>query len=122
MKLSDLTKLEKLARSRHWRVRVSSTTGIDYLPGLDSPGVSQAVASKLVARIKAIEHLGVCADPVIVGPDLIPLGVAPTPAPLPSAPKPSRLSSLAAAEGIDMELLVNPDALDSAFGDISVIR
>ena len=66
MKLSDLTKLEKLARSRNWRVRVSSTTGIDYLPGLDSPGVSQAVAAKLVARIKAIEHLGVCADPVIV--------------------------------------------------------
>ena len=123
MKLSDLTKLEKLARSRNWRVRISSTTGIDYLPDLGSPGVSQAVASKLAARVKAIEHLGVYADPVVVGPDLAPIGLSqPIQAPVSEPPIPSRLQSLAASEGIDLDLLVNPDALVAAMSDTTIIR
>jgi hypothetical protein len=39
-----------------------------------------------------------------------------TPPPPPPAPTQSRLHRLAAAEGIDLDLLVNPDALEPLMG------
>lgn len=123
MKLAELSRLEKLARSRAYRLKLMGASGITYLPGLDERGVTFDRAQSLLARVNAIAHLGYFADPVIVGPDLMPIGTTPPPAPTTTPPpSTSRIASLAAAEGIDMSLLVNPDALEGAFGDISIIR
>ena len=129
MKLTDLEALEKLQRSRSFRVRFFRDGTEDHLPQADGPGVSLDRACKLADRLHAVSVLGRVTMVAVIGPDMRPVFAAsavPTiPTMTPEAP-PMRVSrrafALAESEGIDLDILVNPDALETVLTDAILVR
>ena len=129
MKLTDLEALEKLQRSRSFRVRFFRDGTEDHLPQADGPGVSLDRACKLADRLHAVSVLGHVTMVAVIGPDMRPVFAAsavPTrPTMTPEAP-PMRVSrrafALAESEGIDLDILVNPDALETVLTDAILVR
>lgn len=130
MKLTDLEALEKMQRSRSFRVRFFRDGTEDHLPPADGPGVSLDRACKLADRLHAVSVLGRVTMVAVIGPDMRPVfsaSAVPT-IPTPYAPEvpPMRVSrrafALAESEGIDLDLLVNPDALETVLTDSILVR
>lgn len=129
MKLTDLEALEKLQRSRSFRVRFFRDGTEDHLPQADGPGVSLDRACKLADRLHAVSVLGHVTMVAVIGPDMRPVFAASAvPAMRPMTPEapPMRVSrrafALAESEGIDLDLLVNPDALETVLTDAILVR
>jgi len=130
MKLSDLEALEKLQRSRSFRVRFFRNGIEDHLPPIDAAGVSLDRACKLADRLQAVSSVGRVTMVAVIGPDMRPVFAA-SPVPTittPYAPEvpPMRVSrrafALAESEGIDLDILVNPDALETVLSETVLIR
>lgn len=129
MKLTDLEALEKLQRSRSFRVRFFRDGTEDHLPQADGPGVSLDRACKLADRLHAVSVLGHVTMVAVIGPDMRPVfaasAVPAIPPMIPEVP-PMRVSrrafALAESEGIDLDLLVNPDALETVLTDAILVR
>jgi len=130
MKLSDLEGLEKLQRSRSFRVRFFRDGIEDHLPQADMPGASLDRACKLADRLQAVSSVGHVTMVAVIGPDMRPVFTAGPVPPMstPSAPEvpPMRVSrrafALAESEGIDLDILVNPDALETVLPETVLIR
>lgn len=115
-----LSALEREARGKSWRVSFLRNGVPDALP--ESGGYPLRIARAKEKRIKAIAAALGITDIVVVS-TLVPK--PPLALVAPEAPAPrhkSRLRSLAESEGIDLDLLVNPDALESLSQEITVIR
>ena len=127
MDLKTLSALESRAKRALWRVSFVGPEGPDTCPTLGQPGLSLECACALADRLEALAHVYGFKNIAVVDEALKPV-FAPhepyTPPPPPPAPTPaqSRLHRLAAAEGIDLDLLVNPDALEPAFADPITIK
>ena len=118
-----LSALEREARGKSWRVSFVRNGIPDQLP--ESGGYSLRIAKAKEKRIRAIAAALNITDIFVVSTLVEPLkSLAAPAAPVPSeAPRhKSRLRSLAESEGIDLDLLVNPDALESLSQEITVIR
>lgn len=132
MKLTDLEALEKLQRSRSFRVRFFRDGTEDHLPPSDGPGVSLERACKLADRLHAVSVLGHVTMVAVIGPDMRPVFAAnpvptiPTIPPMTPEAPPMRVSrrafALAESEGIDLDILVNPDALETVLTDAILVR
>lgn len=119
-----LSALEREARGKSWRVSFVRNGIPDQLP--ESGGYPLRIAKAKEKRIRAIAAaLGITDIFVVstlVGSPKAPVALV---ALGPEAPAPrhkSRLRSLAESEGIDLDLLVNPDALEALSQEITVIR
>lgn len=127
MDLKTLSALEARAKRALWRVSFVGPEGPDTCPTLGQPGLSLERACAVADRLEALAHVYGFKNIAVVDEALKPV-FAPhepyTPPPPPPAPTPaqSRLHRLAAAEGIDLDLLVNPDALEPAFADPITIK
>lgn len=125
MKLSQLSALEAKSKRSLWRVTFSSPTGPDACPTIGQAGVSLDKACEIADRLEALSALYGFSSIAVVDETLRPV-FAPhephTPPPPPPPPPPSRIHRLAAAEGIDLDLLVNPDALDAMLADTITIK
>ena len=116
-----LSALEREARGKSWRVSFVRNGVPDQLP--ESGGYPLRIAKAKEKRIRAIAAALGITDIFVVS-TLVGSPKAPV-ARVPEAPAPrhkSRLRSLAESEGIDLDLLVNPDALESLSQEITVIR
>ena len=120
-----LSALEREARGKSWRVSFLRNGVPDTLP--ESGGYPLRIAKAKEKRIKAIAAALGISDIYVVS-TLVAQSAKgamaqeqPVPVPLVSRHK-SRLRSLAESEGIDLDLLVNPDALESLSQEITVIR
>ena len=127
MDLKTLSALEARAKRALWRVSFVGPEGPDTCPTLGQPGLSLERACAVADRLEALANVYGFKNIAVVDEALKPV-FAPhepyTPPPPPPAPTPaqSRLHRLAAAEGIDLDLLVNPDALEPAFADPITIK
>ena len=126
MDLKTLASLEAKAKRALWRVSFASPEGPDTCPTLGQPGLSLERACTVADRLEALAPVYGFKNIAVVDEALKPV-FAPhepyTPPPPAPAPAPiSRLHRLAAAEGIDLDLLVNPDALEPAFADTITIK
>jgi hypothetical protein len=119
MDLKTLSALESRAKRALWRVSFVGPEGPDTCPTLGQPGLSLERACAVADRLEALAHVYGFKNIAVVDEALKPV-FAPhepyTPPPPPPAPTQSRLHRLAAAEGIDLDLLVNPDALEPLMG------
>lgn len=117
-----LSALEREARGKSWRVSFVRNGIPDRLP--ESGGYPLRIAKAKEKRIRAIAAALKITDISVVS-TLVESPKAPVTQVAPEAPAPrhkSRLRSLAESEGIDLDLLVNPDALESLSQEITVIR
>jgi hypothetical protein len=114
-----LSALEREARGKSWRVSFVRNGIPDQLP--ESGGYPLRIAKAKEKRIRKIaDALGI-SDIYVVSTLATAAPAAAPPAPMAPRHK-SRLRSLAESEGIDLDLLVNPDALESLSQEITVIR
>jgi len=118
-----LSALEREARGKSWRVSFLRNGVPDTLP--ESGGYPLRIARAKEKRIKAIAAALGISDIVVVS-TLVAQSAKPREQPVPGVPPvsrhKSRLRSLAESEGIDLDLLVNPDALEALSQEITVIR
>lgn len=117
-----LSALEREVRGKSWRVSFVRNGIPDQLP--ESGGYPLRIAKAKEKRIRAIAAALKITDIFVVS-TLVESPKAPVTQVAPEAPAPrhkSRLRSLAESEGIDLDLLVNPDALESLSQEITVIR
>lgn len=110
-----LSDLEREARGKSWRVSFLRNGIADMMP--ESGGILLRAARAKEKRIRAIAvALGITNIMV----------VSTLSGPVPGVPPPirhkSRLRSIAENEGIDLDILVNPEALEGLVSDIVVIR
>ena len=115
-----LSALEREARGKSWRVSFVRNGIPDQLP--ESGGYPLRIAKAKEKRIRKIAAALGITDIYVVStlatPPVVPVASA-----APVAPRhKSRLRSLAESEGIDLDLLVNPDALESLSPSLTVIR
>jgi hypothetical protein len=116
-----LSALEREARGKSWRVSFLRNGVPDTLP--ESGGYPLRIARAKEKRIKAIAAALGISDIVVVS-TLVAQSAKEQPVPVSVLPvkHKSRLRSLAESEGIDLDLLVNPDALEALSQEITVIR
>jgi hypothetical protein len=117
-----LSALEREARGKSWRVSFLRNGVPDTLP--ESGGYPLRIAKAKEKRIKAIAAALGISDIVVVS-TLVAQSAKAQEQPVPVVPPvkhKSRLRSLAESEGIDLDLLVNPDALEALSQEITVIR
>ena len=118
-----LSALEREARGKSWRVSFLRNGVPDTLP--ESGGYPLRIARAKEKRIRAIAAALGISDIVVVS-TLVAQSAKPREAAIavsvPPVKHKSRLRSLAESEGIDLDLLVNPDALESLSQEITVIR
>lgn len=133
MDLKALTALESRAKRALWRVSFVGPEGPDTCPTLGQPGLSLERACTVADRLEALAPVyGFKAIAVVdeaLRPVFAPHEPYTPPAPhmphvphTPTPPKTSRLQKLAASEGIDLDLLVNPEALEESMSDPITIR
>jgi hypothetical protein len=118
-----LSALEREARGKSWRVSFLRNGVPDALP--ESGGYPLRIARAKEKRIKAIAAALGITDIVVVSTLVLKAQGAiaqPVPGVLPVSRHKSRLRSIAESEGIDLDLLVNPDALEALSQEITVIR
>lgn len=118
MDLKTLAALEARAKRALWRVSFVAPEGPDTCPTLGQPGLSLERACAVADRLEALAPVYGFKNIAVVDETLKPVFAPHEPyTPPPPAPAPmSRLHRLAAAEGIDLDLLVNPDALEPLMG------
>lgn len=127
MDLKTLASLEARAKRALWRVSFVGPDGPDTCPTLGSPGVSLERACAIADRLEALAPVYGFKTIAVVDEALKPVFAPhepytpPPPVTPPPAPM-SRLHRLAAAEGIDLDLLVNPDALEPMLADTITIK
>ena len=119
-----LSALEREARGKSWRVSFLRNGVPDTLP--ESGGYPLRIAKAKEKRIRAIAAALGISDIVVVS-TLVAQSAKPREGAMavpgvPPVKHKSRLRSLAESEGIDLDLLVNPDALESLSQEITVIR
>lgn len=117
-----LSALEREARGKSWRVSFVRNGIPDQLP--ESGGYPLRIAKAKEKRIRAIAAALKITDIFVVStlvesPKAL---VGPVALDAPAPRHKSRLRSLAESEGIDLDLLVNPDALEALSQEITVIR
>lgn len=117
-----LSALEREARGKSWRVSFLRNGVPDTLP--ESGGYPLRIAKAKEKRIRAIAAALGISDIVVVSTLVAQSAKAAMAVPgvPPVSRHKSRLRSLAESEGIDLDLLVNPDALESLSQEITVIR
>jgi len=119
-----LSALEREARGKSWRVSFLRNGVPDTLP--ESGGYPLRIARAKEKRIRAIAAALGISDIVVVSTLVAQSakaqGAMAVPGVLPVSRHKSRLRSLAESEGIDLDLLVNPDALEALSQEITVIR
>lgn len=117
-----LSALEREARGKSWRVSFVRNGVPDQLP--ESGGYPLRIAKAKEKRIRAIAAALRITDIFVVS-TLVESPKPPKALAAADAPAPkhkSRLRSLAESEGIDLDLLVNPDALEALSQEVTVIR
>lgn len=123
---NQLAQLEHLARSPAWRAHFRHQDGRDdAIPPIGDPGVSQSKAKSLLLRIAKLAPSYGWTNARVEADGATPHVVSPAPVPTPSAPieRPvdPRLQQAIRKldlDGIDLDLLVNPEELLSSASDV----
>jgi hypothetical protein len=127
---NQLANLEHVARSPTWRVHFTNADGIDdVIPPLDAPGVSPNKAKSLLLRVAKIApvygwtNARTQADhmPTRTTSSEPPIQPLVAPAPRTVDPRLEQAIRKLDLDGIDLDLLVNPEDLLSSASDVTPI-